>query len=64
MLRLGAAERTALLMLVDRAELTLRERYLSGWLRAMNDPEGTRQRAILMGECFAVIRGELTNADQ
>ena len=40
----------------------MQERYFSGWLKALNDPEGTRQRASLIVECFAAIRGELTNA--
>lgn len=49
--------------LLDKAEDQMRRRYFEGWLKALNDPEGTRQRAGLIIECFAAIRGELTDAE-
>lgn len=54
---------TALNALLDRAEGSLRAKLMDSWLQALNDPERYRMKAGMIGECFATIRGELTNAD-
>ena len=46
---------------LDRAEAAINQRFLDGWLRALNDPEGYRLKGATIGEAFAMIRGELTN---
>jgi hypothetical protein len=56
------AVQKAVMELLDKAEAAIRAEYFASWLKALNDPEGTRVKAGLIGDCFATIRGELTNA--
>ena len=58
---LDPESRRLLLEMIDRAEAHIREQYFASWLKALNDPEGTRIKAQLIGECFGAIRGELNN---
>ena len=53
----------AVLAALDRCEARLRSRYFDSWLRALNDPEGTRMRAALLADTFLEIRGDLTSAN-
>ena len=48
-----------MLTVLVKAESRLRAQYLNSWLKAMNDPEGTRVKAMMIEETFATIRGEL-----
>jgi hypothetical protein len=53
--------RQFLLAVLDKAETAIRADYFNSWLKALQDPEGTRMRAGLIADCFAKIRGELTS---
>lgn len=46
-----------MLTVLVKAESRLRAQYLNSWLKAMNDPEGTRVKAMMIEETFATIRG-------
>lgn len=46
---------------MDKAEARLRERYLAGWMQAMNNPEQYRLKAAVITEAIATIRGELND---
>ncbi len=59
---LDPATRQLLHELIDRAEARLKKQYFDSWLQTLNNPELTRQRAALIGESFAAMRGELNNA--
>ena len=57
--KLDPEVRQLMLTVLVKAESRLRAQYLNSWLKAMNDPEGTRVKAMMIEETFATIRGEL-----
>jgi hypothetical protein len=59
MLRLDPAERRTVLALLSEAESAVRQRYFDSWLQSLNNPEQTRMRAQVIGDCFAEIRTAL-----
>lgn len=62
-LQLDQKQLAGVLAALDRCEARLRSRYFDSWLKALNDPEGTRIRAALLNETFLEIRGDLTSGN-
>jgi hypothetical protein len=56
--------RRALLELLSQAESAVRQRYFDSWLQTLNNPEQTRMRAQVIGDCFSEIRGALNKITQ
>ena len=56
---LDPVTRQVVLDLLSQAESAVRQRYFDSWLQTLNNPEQTRMRAQVIGDCFAEIRGAL-----